>query len=134
MPVKFFRVRVLTGTNYHTRDNKFRVHQEYYPPRRWFVCQKDDEDGSWGDACPHEGFETLNEARVWLGRRYDAEKYTACAECNREAEKDELTDGVCDECAYSEECEVCDGTGMVDAEDPKDVTQDCDECGGTGQR
>jgi len=53
-----------------------------------------------------------------------------CRECL--ADDVELTDGLCDECRYVEECPSCDGTGYSDEYDDENGAADCDECGGDG--
>lgn len=60
------------GTTYTTRDGRFRVWHEPYPPRRWYVCEADGE-GGYGDAHPADGFPTLSDAREYLEGKYAAE-------------------------------------------------------------
>jgi hypothetical protein len=56
-------------TTYYTRDGRFRVWQEPYYPRRWFVNESDGK-GGWDDAWPADGYETLSEARADLAKNY----------------------------------------------------------------
>lgn len=51
------------GPHYYTRCGRFWIHQEFYPPHRWFVNERDGD--SWDDAFPADGFRTLRQARAY---------------------------------------------------------------------
>ncbi len=121
--------RIEAGSYEVTTDvGEFRVWQEPLPPRRWFLNEREG-DRKWSDALATSGHETRGLALKWLMEYIEGLPLT-CRECLQEFDRDEMTDGVCDECG-KEECPECDGTGMnPDCDDMDD--SDCDYCGGDG--
>jgi hypothetical protein len=92
--------------------------------RKWFVNEEPDEKG---ETLRANGFPTKTEATDWLAK-YVEDMPLTCGECLQEFHRDEMTDGVCDEC-NREECPECEGTG---ADPESDTYEDCDYCGGDG--
>jgi hypothetical protein len=89
--------------------------------RNWFVNEEPDEKG---ETLKANGFPCKAEAMAWLTKHIEDMPLT-CRECLQEFHRDEVTDGLCEECSL-EDCPDCDGTGS------DDDGGDCDCCGGDG--
>jgi hypothetical protein len=64
-PIKLRRVSHALGPNYYTACGRYWIHREFYPPRKWFVNERCD-DNSWDDAYPADGFDTLRDAKEYV--------------------------------------------------------------------